>query len=421
MPQPSLKSLKAPRLTIVSELYYPETTSTGELLTKLAEGLADGTPVRVVCAQPTYSRRGETAASREIHHGVEICRCWGTRFPKDRLPLRLINAITITLTMFCHLIVSLRRGDRVLVVTNPPILPYATRLACGLRGVRCDLLVHDVYPECLIAAGFCAPDGWLSRFCRQLVNRLYRSMHTIVVLGRDMQRIVEDAGGQGRTVIIPNFAEVDLVKPDQTARARARRDLEIEDNQQVLLYAGNMGRTHDLETIVAAAAMTQDRPDILWVLAGWGAKRQRIEQQIAQQNLGNIRIMDPYPNYNDLLNASDIGVIAFKPGMAGASVPCRMYNMLAAGKPIVAIADPTSELACVLREEQAGRCIAPGEASRLAEIVRAMVDDAPAAAKWGSNGRHAAVAKYSLQAALSQYRQLYQTDASPSHTIKRAA
>lgn len=421
MLQRSHEDFETPRLTIVSELYYPEITSTGHLLTKLAEGLADGMPVRVVCAQPTYSRRGETALSREVRHGVEICRCWGTRFPKDRLPLRIVNAITITLTMFCHLLFSLRRGDRVLVVTNPPILPYAARLACGLRGVRCDLLVHDVYPECLIAAGFCSPDGWLSRFCRQLVRRLYRSMHTIVVLGRDMQRIVENAGGEGRTVIIPNFAEVDLVKPDQTARVRARRDLEIEDGQQVLLYAGNMGRTHDLETIIAAAAMTQDRADLLWVLAGWGAKRQRIEQEVARQNLGNVRIMDPYPNYNDLLNASDIGVIAFKPGMAGASVPCRMYNMLAVGKPIVAIADPTSELACVLREEQAGKSIAPGEASTLAEVVRAMIDDAPAAAKWGSNGRHAAVARYSLQAAISQYRQLYQSDVPPTLAIERAA
>ena len=64
----------------VSELYYPEETSTGYLLTRLAEGVAKRMPVSVLCAQPTYSGRGTTAPAAETRNRVAITRCWSTTF-----------------------------------------------------------------------------------------------------------------------------------------------------------------------------------------------------------------------------------------------------------------------------------------------------------------------------------------------------
>jgi colanic acid biosynthesis glycosyl transferase WcaI len=146
--------MSARRLWVVSELYYPEETSTGHFLTHIAEGLAAHYPVSALCSQPTYSKRGSRAPRREVRHGVEIHRGLGTTFDKDVLPGKLANALTISLSLFLTALRRFRRGDVALVVTNPPFLPFLTRLACALRGARCVLLIHDVYPETLIAAGW---------------------------------------------------------------------------------------------------------------------------------------------------------------------------------------------------------------------------------------------------------------------------
>src|SRR5215471_21726608 len=88
------------RLWVVSELYYPEETSTGYLLTKIAEGLAQHFPVYVLCSQPTYAVRGVRAPYREKHHGVHIQRCWATTLNKDNVLFRLINLVPISVSIF---------------------------------------------------------------------------------------------------------------------------------------------------------------------------------------------------------------------------------------------------------------------------------------------------------------------------------
>ena len=131
------------RVWIVSELYYPELTSTGYFLTGIAEGLAVDYDVSVLCGQPSYRARGTRAPTREICSGVYVRRCRATTLDKNKVALRIVNLVTISLSIFLSALFSLRRGDIVIAVTNPPLLPYVALLACRMRGGRFVLLVHD--------------------------------------------------------------------------------------------------------------------------------------------------------------------------------------------------------------------------------------------------------------------------------------
>ncbi len=138
----NFKRLRMPNtIWIVSELFAPDDAATAHLMTQIAEGLAaesEGSQysVSVICAQPTYTSRGQKASRREIINGVQINRCWSTTFSKDRLMLRAVNVVTIMMTFFVKMLFRFRRGDRVLVVTNPPPLPFVATLAAKLRGAR---------------------------------------------------------------------------------------------------------------------------------------------------------------------------------------------------------------------------------------------------------------------------------------------
>ena len=140
-------------LWVISELYYPEETSTGYYLTRIAEGLADDFQVKVLCGQPNYSARGVKSPAMEVHRKVEIFRVWGTTLDKNVIPFRVINMLTLGLAVFWKAFWKFRKNEKVLVVTTPPSLPFITALAAILRGAKYYLLIHDNYPEILIAVG----------------------------------------------------------------------------------------------------------------------------------------------------------------------------------------------------------------------------------------------------------------------------
>ncbi len=398
-----------PRVWVASELYYPEDTSTGYFLTGIAEGLATEYEVSVLAAQPTYAARGRRSPARERVGGVEVRRCWSTTFPKDTSLLRLVNLATISLSFFLAGLRSFRQGDVVIAVTNPPTLPFLIWVAARWRGSRFVLLIHDIYPEVLVATGFLRRDGLVARALSRLVAALYARADRIVVLGRDMKELVHGKcpSCEDRIWIIPNWGDTSEIRPAPKSENTILRELNLVD-RFVILYAGNIGRTQGVDALVEAAGLLRDRQDIAFLIAGDGARRLWVEKTIAEKKLGEVRLLprSPRSDLGVLLGACDAAVISLMPGMTGISVPSRLYNVLAAGRPILAIAEPESELARVVIEEGAGKVVAPGDGSAIAAAIIEMSQDKKSLFEMGERGRAAAVGKYSYPRVRDRFRNL---------------
>lgn len=398
------------KIWVVTELYYPEETSTGYFLTKIAEGLSGHYPVSVLCVPPTYSERGARVPTRERYNGVDIRRCKATAFSKNITILRLINILSISLSIFTNLIFHIKRQDVVLVVTNPPTLPFLTALACRLRGSKYLLLVHDVYPEALVAAGMIREYGLVAKLGRWLTRELYSKSNRIIVLGRDMKQLVlkkMSNRNAERIAIIPNWADTEFITPRPKTRNTFLINLGLQD-KFIVQYSGNMGRTHGLETIVETASLLRSQTNVHFLLCGSGAKMPWLQAVVAKEKLQNMTILprQPRSELNDLLNAADVSIIALIPGMVGVSVPSRMYNILAAGKPIIAITELNSELALVIQEEKVGWIVPPGQCDVLAQIILTVRTNLEDLRIKGEKARAVAEKKYTLDRVISAYNSL---------------
>lgn len=374
----------ARRVWFLSELYYPEDVSTGYFVTRIAEGLADTYDVRVLCSQPTYEARGTRAPRTEERQGVLIHRCAATALTKDILPLRAINVATISLSIFVNSLWRIRGGDTVIVVTNPPALPFLTRVACAVRGARCVLLVHDVYPDLMTHAGMLRTDAFLSRAMLRCSAWLYRSVERVIVLGRDMEELIAGRirGRRHSIVVIPNFGDIDAIVPKPRSENALLRKHALQD-RFVVQFSGNMGRSHGLEHLLEAAAILA-QSNVHFLFVGSGARKRWLADECSRRALTNVTILGyvAREELGESLNACDVTVVSLAAGMAGVSVPSRMYNILAAGKPIIAVADAESELSQVVREERVGWVVPPGrpdmilqailEAQRSPELIGAM-------------------------------------------------
>jgi glycosyltransferase involved in cell wall biosynthesis len=389
---------------VASELYYPEDTSTGYYLTRIAEGLATEFPVRVLCAQPTYAARGQKAPSREERNGVLIERCPATSLDKDFLPFRLVNLATISLSLWIRALRRFRGGDTVVVVTNPPLLPFLVAAACRIVGARCVLLIHDVYPEVLVAMGLVRPGGLVARLLGRLSRRLYRGVDHIVALGRDMAILVGRKldGDRPPVSVIPHWADLDRVAPVSPERSRLLAELGLE-GKFVIQYSGNMGRTHDIETIVAAARRLTGT-DVHFLFIGPGAKKRWLDEAV--RGLANVTVLPAVPRAESLemLGACHLGIIAMMPGMAGVSVPSRLYNVLASGRPVLAVTEPHSELALVVAEEDIGWVTPPGDDASLVHAIEDARQDLPRLHAMGARARAAAERRFSFSRSMAAYK-----------------
>lgn len=401
---------KKRRLWVVTELYYPEETSTGYYLTRIAEGLAGDFDVRVLCGQPNYSARGLRAPTQEEHRGVRIQRVFGTRLNKNVIPYKVVNMITLSLSVFFRSLLEFRRGDRVLVVTTPPLLPFVTGVAARLKGAKHILLIHDNYPEILFAVGKSRPGSLFSKVLGFLNRKLLEDAHRIIVVGRDMSGLVLRKLGKKsdeRVRVIPNWAELETVGPAPRDSNVLLRELGLE-KKLVFLYAGNMGFPNDLESFLKVSEILPEDDPIHFVFLGAGVKRPLLETTVKSKGLKNITILDPKPRSEQkiFLNACDVGVVSLIGRMKGVSMPSRTYNILAAGKPILALCEEGSEIDLVVREEEVGWCVAPEDPDRLLRTIREIFEKRKELGEMGARARRAALEKYKLEDALRKYREV---------------
>jgi colanic acid biosynthesis glycosyl transferase WcaI len=344
-----------------------------------------------------------------LRNAVRIHRLRSTHFNKDRLVLRAINMATITIAALFFALRHFRRGDRVLAVTNPPTLPLVIGLAARLKGAHAALLVHDVYPELLAATGFLKAGSLPYRLLARAFSAIFALFGSIVVLGEDMAEIVRTKLGAASRpiVVIPNWGDHEEVRPIARAANAFARENGL-DGKFVVQFSGNIGRTHDIELLLDAARQLRDEKDILFLFVGYGGKTGLLT---GGENLPNVTFLPRQPRERlaEMLAASDVTVISFVDGMYGLSVPSRMYNVMSAGVPIVAAADPRSELARTVADNRAGWVLERRDGDGLVALIRSLhgAEGAREVADRGMRGRAAVLSKYTLATVLDQYRALF--------------
>ena len=403
------KSEDRKRLWVVTELYYPENNQTGYYMTGIAEGLTEKYKVRVICGQPNYAARGTRAPKRDSHKGVEIERVWSTTLDKNVLGLRLVNMLTQGAAMFFKSLWNFKKNEDVLVVSAPPTLPFVTALAAKLRGASYTLVIQDKYPETLIAVGKLKADGIPAKFLQRLNVGLYAGAKKIIVVGRDMRELIDSqlppTLPKTPIDVIQNWASLEEVKPLCRDDNPLLRELGLLD-KFVFLYAGNMGHPQDIESIVECIKKFKEDERFHFLFIGSGVKRKWLEKEVRDGNLQNATILEPLPRsqQNLFLNACDVGLVPLIRGMRGLAMPSRTYNILAAGKPVLALTENDSEVAQVIEDDEVGWYVPPDKPDELRQMIEKIYTERHKIPEMQIRARKSALEKHSLESAREKYR-----------------
>ncbi len=368
---------------ILTQHFYPEVPGTAQISTDLAFGLTQaGFEVSVFTGQPAYWDPNRLP-SKEDHRGVRIHRAYSRRLSRDRLSreghrTRLLNGATVAAFTLIKLM-GRRRPSVVLVDSTSPFLLVVAWLLRQIRRVHYVFLVHDVYPEIAIQLGIIERRSLAARIWRQAYKLVYGSAARIIVLGPRMREVVRPSlapDSYDKCVVIPNWADGDAIVPRPKEENPFRRELGLVDTM-VVLYSGNMGPAHDMETVLEAAERLQNLPDLRFLFIGHGGSRDWVSSAIDQRKLTNVMML-PYQPQVKLpysLTCGDISLVTQKRGMEGLSVPSKIYSSLAAGLAIIAVVGEGSEIGEIVEEHRCGYRVAQGDVGGLAEAIESLYTD----------------------------------------------
>ncbi|MGB3202540.1 MAG: glycosyltransferase family 4 protein [Nodosilinea sp.] len=359
-------------------------------MAELAQGLSrQGMKVQVFAGQPGYAYDHPLAPRREIINGVMVRRTRTSRLWPQRIRGRAVGGLLYCLRSLVKLLHPARRGDLVLVTTEPPYLPVLAYLLHCLFKQPYLCVVYDLYPEVAVALRVVPQTHRLAQLWHRLNCLTWRQAEAIVVLSPTMkQRIVDHCPEIGDKIsVIHNWADPRLIHPRPKANNWFARQHGLTDVFTVL-YSGNMGRCHDLDTIMAAAQALRHVP-VKFVFVGGGAKRQPCADLAEAAGLTNCLFL-PYQSKDDLpysLTACDLSLVSLVPGVEGLVAPSKLYSSLAAGRPVAAICEAHSYLRSLLSEGGFGCAFSNGDSRGLADFIHTLMANPALVQHMGNRGR----------------------------------
>ena len=378
------------KLSIITQFFPPDYAATGQLIEELTRHLGQqGVDVEVFTGQPGYAFKDANAPAFERKNGVRIKRSRSSQLYSKQIRGKALNGVLFSIRAGLHLVRACKRRNVVLLTTAPPFLPLLGYLANIFFGISYVCLLYDLYPDIAVELGVVSKNHWLARFWRMVNRHVWRRSQGIIVLSPAMkQRILNHCPEVGdRISVIHSWADPDHVVPIPKAENWFAQEHDLVERFTVL-YSGNMGRCHDMDTILEAAKQLKDEP-IRFVCIGDGAKRKTLIEEIKRLGLNNFLFL-PYQDKRDLpysLTACDLSLVSVSAGMGDLVAPSKLYPALSSGRPIAAICSKQSYLNPLIAEASCGATFENGDSDGLVKFIRFLSRDGQQAERLGKSGR----------------------------------
>lgn len=371
------------KILLLNMYYPPDTSATAKMAAIVAEALAARHEVTVLCGRPSYDpseRRPWRLWKAESGKTGRIVRVGSTSYARFAMKTRVINYLTYTALAIPRSLFL--KCDVVLAMTDPPFEGIVGAIVATLKRKPYVYNIRDLYPDMAIA-GEIMPQGWLSQIWEKLDRWALHQATRIVVLGEDMRaRIVAKDVRPERMKIVRDGTEIASGKPTATELDHdVVRSIRGED-RFVLLHAGNLGFYGAWQTLIRAVQSLADE-GVGLVFVGGGAQSERI--QAMANGAKNIRFLPFFPasKIASVLAAPDAHVITVRRGLEGVVVPSKMYGILAAGKPILAVAPAETDAVSLGARYGFAVSADPDKPEEITETIRSLARNPESLASMG--------------------------------------
>ena len=394
---------------LISQVFYPDEVSTANLFTILCTHLANkNIEVEVWAAQPSYTN-SDKKPGQLFHKGIKIRYLLSTRFHKSNLLGKLLNILSFMVSTITRLLLSKDKSP-VFTHTTPPFLGIIVSLICRIKKRKFIYIMLDIFPEGLIRLERLSINNPVTKIWKKMFIRSLKRSDKILVLGRDMGDYLISIydGIKNKIDYIPHWQDENLIRPIRFEDNLFVSEHNLSDHF-VVQYSGNMGLWNDMATIGRAAA--RNIAGVKFLFIGGGMRKMELLDTLPDENINNIKFLPFQPGYKlcEALSACHASIVSLRSGLEGMAVPSKIYGILASGVPVIALVPEKSEIAYIVREENCGYVVEPGDVDGLINAIMELKSNEQLRQKMGINGRKAFEQKYTTKIIAEKYKFLINT------------
>lgn len=365
------------RILLINQFFWPDSAPTGQLLADVANGLARrGHQVSVICGSARYGVASPAAANRPC---VEIHRVRDYQFSR-RIFGRMLSYVSFLAGCLWKEL-TLPAPDLVVTLTTPPLLPFLGTVLKWVRP-RCRHYIWemDVFPDTLVGVGVLPEHSWILRALKRVADIPRRRCDGILALGDCMRlRLARHGISEQGIHVVQNWADGGLIRPEAF---RSEGPLRI-------LYSGNLGLCHDVETVWRAIEAYANNDRFSFVFAGGGARRAALERLCQERQIRNAAFV-PYSKEEEMSShygGAHIGLVTQRVASLGAVVPSKTYSLMAAGRPILFVGPRQATPAQLIEKFACGWQVDCGEGDSLIRLLKELESDREEVCRRGARAR----------------------------------
>ena len=344
------------KILIISQVFWPDTVATGQVLWDLAESLQQkGHSVKVICSQYPYEIKKHKYAKSEIKNGVIIERINHTGFGKSSTFGRLLDFATFNIFIFFKLLLIPHDScDGIIGTSAPPLLCSFGTFVAKLKRIPFCYWALDIQPELAIASNMIGPNSITAKVLTRIGHYTIKNANLIIALDKYMKEyLVQEGASKENVSIFPIWPVMDRVYNSERMQNPFRTQNDF-GNKIVVMYSGNHAYVHPLDTLLDVAYELRNDNRFLFVFVGGGVRKKDVSNFKTQYKLENIQLLDfqPRENIHISLSSADLQVVIMGESQVGFTHPNKIYGALFLGKPILYIGPKCSHITDILDDLQ---------------------------------------------------------------------
>ncbi|MCC5876300.1 MAG: glycosyltransferase family 4 protein [Candidatus Sumerlaeia bacterium] len=387
------------RLLFINQYYRPDYAATAQILSDLAEEMADiGHEVHVLASKSIYDGRKLDLPSEEIINGVHVHRVSDAGGKRDRLRQRAMGYLSFHAAAHFRAM-TLPRPDVVVSLTTPPLICLVGAWSRLFRGSKHVPWIMDIYPEIAVKSGVLRSGGIVDRIWSMLRRISFKFANQVVVLSPGMRDVIASKGVALENIsVLQPWSDTESITPFE-GENHFRREHVPPTAKRVVMYSGNLGTCHLWREFAGAVELMEDNPEFFFLFVGGGKGMPLLKEKIGQCR--NVKFL-PYQDREILsqsLAAGDIHLTSLDPRVDGLLMPSKIFGIMAASRPIVHVGSAHSDVAKLLDDAGCGVVVPPGDPSALADMLLSLPDTT----EMGRAGRGAIEEKYDKKVLISRF------------------
>jgi glycosyltransferase involved in cell wall biosynthesis len=319
-------------------------------------------------------RRGYRATHR-YYYSSEQYRMAKSRW--QRLKLRLDLYIGYPLLLIWHILFRVERGAKVVVTSNTFYAPWVARMVSRWRKVSVIHLLYDTYPDALIESGNLSSDSWVAKAIAWVTSQTLKRCHGNAFIGERLRQYAERQYGKARNGSVIPLA---VACPEKGNLAIVS---DPEQERITVLYCGNFGHLHDVETFPEAlrglGLEVLSRLHIRFHTSG-GRREEgyRLLEEVQRQHPElKMTLGDSlgFREWEDVMRGAAVGLVTMRTGAEKVLFPSKTFSAMAMGQAILAICSNQSDLADLVKSSEGGWQGEPGDVQSVQNALREIVSD----------------------------------------------